>query len=128
MIPHLSIMVRRNELDYSPITSIGLGSRNAKGVTSSREANMLSLPRTVGKDGRSQGFRLQHSCAMFHSSTIPGGIPFGIRGRVPPKTALGTFHLGSISLRGIFPERTYVESIRPGEVIVVHTASELPHK
>ena len=114
---------RGDEPDYSPIACIGLGSRNANGVTFSKDANVSSLPSTVGKDGRSHGFRLQHSCAIFQSPTIPKGMPFGIRGRVPPKIALGTFHLGSISIRGILPERTYTKSMRPEEVFVPHTAS-----
>lgn len=90
-----------------PFTCIGLGSRDTKGVILSVRAKASSFSRTVGKEGRSRGCWLQHSCAMFQRSIIPGGIlPCGILGRVPLLTAIGTCHDILISSRGILPERT----------------------
>jgi len=92
--------------DGSPSTCIGLGLRSSKGTTSSREAKSLSLSRIGGKGGRSQGFGLQHSRAMFQSSIILEGVSFGISGRVPLDTASGICHGCLTPSKGFLPDRT----------------------
>lgn len=102
---------QRNEHEYqrdgSPATCIGLGSRNSKGVTSSREAKALSSARTRGNCGRSQGFPLQQFFAMFQSSIIFGEMSSGTPGRSPLNTASGTSHDCLIPSKGFLPDKTY---------------------
>ena len=110
----ISVEDRQKEMGYPPIICIDLGSRNTKGVTASREANVLSLPRTIGKDGLSRGCELQHVCAMFQSSIIFEEIPAGMPGRVPLITSSGIRHDCLRSLKGLLPDRTYTAWVRSG--------------
>ena len=93
----------------SPTASIGLGSRKSKGVTLSRDAKASSFARTCENCGRSRGFALQHSFAMFHSSIIFGEMPSGMAGRSPLNTASGTCHDCLIPSKGFLPVKTYGE-------------------
>ena len=109
-------MIMKGKLDGSPATCIGLGVRNSKGVISSREAKASSSARICGKGGRCRGFAIQHPCAMFQSSIIFEGMSSGIAERVPLNTASGTCHDCLNSSKGILPDRTYDESMRPGRI------------